>query len=75
MSTSKQKTARIDGLFKKHGLKALADHLRLSPWALQKWRKQGYVPNSSLKDFCVATGAKPSDVWDHDLDFIKGRAK
>lgn len=75
MSISDQKSAKIDGLFKKYGLKALADHLGLSPWALQKWRKQGYVPNSSLKNFCAATNTKPSEVWDHDLDFIKGRSK
>lgn len=73
MSASSKRQA-INAAIKKIGLSALSEALGKTPWAIQKWRRQGYVPNGSLQDFCNATGVDPHQVWDNDLDFVRTNA-
>lgn len=52
------------------GLKRLAEAMDVNQWAVQKWRRGGYVPNARLEEFCRLTGARPAEVCDPSLDFI-----
>lgn len=69
MSTS-SKRQTIHAAIKKVGLTNLSTAMGKTTWAIQKWRRQGYVPNGSLRDFCHFTGVEPHKVWDEALDFV-----